>query len=121
MAEFYREAILAATEVAGPMLSDAEIGDLSTWEGVARALERLTPAQRCHAIYADWLMQLHVSGGSSHIQIRDLLLGQGALAANYLAKMAQNADDAGASSLLMAMEDGWLLVANNGRSLSPLN
>ena len=31
---------------------------LSDWLGLATALDRLTPEQRCDAIYADWLLQL---------------------------------------------------------------
>ncbi len=120
MPKFYREAILAAHFADGAVPA-AEIGPLETWAEVAKALNELSPASRCHAIYADWLLQIHNVGGDVQIQIRDLLLGQGALAANYLAEMAQNADDSGATSQLVVLEEDWLLVANNGRSLSSLN
>lgn len=120
MPKFYREAILAAHYADGAAPS-ADIGPLETWLDVAEALNELSPAARCHAIYADWLLQIHNVGGDVQIQIRDLLLGQGALAANYLGEMAQNADDSGATSLLVVLEGDWLLVANNGRELSSLN
>jgi hypothetical protein len=120
MSEFYKEAILAAHSLRGTK-PRREIRELETWQDVASALDALDAIGRCHAIYCDWLLQLNASGGRSQIQIRDLLLGQGALAANYLGEMAQNADDAGATSLLVALEDDWLIVANNGRALSSLN
>jgi hypothetical protein len=120
MPRFYKEAILAAHCAEGTMTA-TDIGALETWPEVVEALNELGPAARCHAIYADWLLQLDEPGGDVQIQIRDLLLGQGALAANYLGEMAQNADDSGASSLLVALEGDWLLVANNGRALSSLN
>jgi hypothetical protein len=102
MPRFYKEAILAAHCAEGTM-SAADLGALETWPKVVQALNKLGPAARCHAIYADWLLQLDEPGGDGQIQIRDLLLGQGALAANYLGEMAQNADDSGASSLLVAL------------------
>jgi hypothetical protein len=117
MPEFYREAIMAATYNA----QQPPIDELEDWPQVAAALEGLTPSQRCDAIYADWLLRLHQPGGADSIQIRDLLLGQGALAADFLAELAQNADDSKASSLLVSLEDDWLLVANNGQPLSALN
>jgi len=121
MSKFYKDAILAAGCVEPPAIDPRTVGPLETWAEVAQELNKLSFNQRCHAIYADWLMQLHEPGGDVQIQIRDLLLGQGALAANYLGEMAQNADDSGASSLLVALENDWLLVANNGRALSSLN
>jgi len=121
MPVFYREAIVAATIVEGPPIDPATIPNLADWPQVADVLNRLTSPQKCHAIYADWLLQIHSPAGPASIQLRDLLLGQGALAANYLAELAQNADDAGAKTLNIAIEDGWLFVANNGRSLSSLN
>jgi hypothetical protein len=30
---------------------------LADWDGLARALDRLSPAERCDAIYAAWLMR----------------------------------------------------------------
>lgn len=120
MPKFYREAIIAAHRLTAPE-QGTQIGSLETWSEVAQALNSLPPAARCHAIYADWLLQLHEPGGDVQIQIRDLLLGQGALAANYLGEMAQNADDSGATSLPVALDGNWLLVANNGRPLSSLN
>lgn len=121
MQVFYRKAIVAATIVEGPPIDPATIPNLADWPQVADVLNRLTSSQKCHAIYADWLLQIHSPAGPASIQLRDLLLGQGALAANYLAELAQNADDAGAKTLNIAIEDGWLFVANNGRSLSSLN
>ena len=88
MPEFYREAFQAA---AGGTLP-ASIGDecFDNWEKLAEALDRLSPEQRCDAVYADWLLQLHNPGHQALLQIRNLLIGQGALAANYLAELAQN-------------------------------
>lgn len=121
MSVFYKEAIAAAARVEGECIALDSIPELNSWQAVAEELGRLSPAKRCHAIYADWLLILHHSGGDAQISMRNNLLGQGALAANYLAEFAQNADDAGASELEVRLEDGWLLVANSGRTLTPLN
>lgn len=119
MSDFYREAIAVAVD----SLEDSLVPKChpATLEEAALILSKLNPEQRCDAIYADWLLQLHNPGGSAQIQIRDLLLGQGAMDAHYLAELTQNADDAGASNLLLAMEDDWLLVANNGKPINALN
>ncbi|HRJ07240.1 MAG TPA: hypothetical protein PK490_10990 [Prosthecobacter sp.] len=82
MPKFYREAILATHSIRGTTPA-TEVGQLETWPKVARALDELDSSGRCHAIYSDWLLQLDEPGGDVQIQIRDLLLGQGALAANY--------------------------------------
>jgi hypothetical protein len=121
MPVFYSEAIAAANILEGHRGRVDQIPSLDSWQDVARELDKLSPAAQCHAIYADWLLQLHKPGGDTQIQIRNLLLGQRALDANYLAEFAQNADDAGALALEVRLEDGWLLVANSGCSLSPLN
>ncbi len=118
MPKFYPEAFVAATH---GRLTQAELGALNEWAEVAAQLDALSPKEQCDAIYADWLLQLHQPGGDAQVQVRDLLLGQGALAANYLGELAQNADDAGAGSLLVQLREGWLLVANSGRVLRPLN
>jgi hypothetical protein len=57
------------------------------------APDRLSPEQRCDALYADWLLQLHNPAHQAERQFRDLLIGQGALAADNLAALAQNPDD----------------------------
>src|SRR5205823_935675 len=77
------------------------------------------------ALYGDWLLQLHNVGGHTQLQLRSLLIGKGALAANYLAELAQNADDAfdereGAEVRLL-VEGDWLLVSNNGRRVTAGN
>jgi hypothetical protein len=119
MSDFYREAIaVAMNSLEDPLVPKRHP---ATLEEAALILSKLNPEQRCDAIYADWLLQLHNPGGSAQIQIRDLLLGQGAMDAHYLAELTQNADDAGATNLLLAMEDDWLLVANNGKPINALN
>ena len=73
---FHHEAYEAAAGHA------AEVASFETWEQLAEALDKLTPEQRCDAIYADWLLQLHSPAHQVLLQIRNLLIGQGALAAN---------------------------------------
>lgn len=119
MSDFYREAIAVALNSNSHPLVPAH--HPATLVEAADILSQLPPQERCDAIYADWLMQLHNPGGAAQIQIRDLLLGQGAMDAHYLAELVQNADDSGASHLVIAMEDEWLLVANNGKPLNSLN
>ena len=115
---FYPKAYEAA---AGHALDE---GAFETWEQLAKALDKLTPEQRCDAVYADWLLQLHSPAHQALLQIRNLLIGQGALAANYLAELAQNADDAadGKDAEVRIVLDGeWLLVANHGRKATAMN
>ena len=115
---FHREAYEAAAEY-GPDLDSFE-----TWEQLAKALDKLTPEQRCDAVYADWLLQLHSPSSQALLQIRNLLIGQGALAANYLAELAQNADDAADgkdAEVRIEREGDWLFVANNGRKVTSMN
>jgi len=118
-AAFYREAIAIALGTEDhelvPEQHPASFGE------VAEILRELNPEQRCDAIYADWLLQLHHPGNEAQIQIRDLLLGQGAMDAHYLAELVQNADDAGAKRVEIHYDGGWLFFGNNGRPLSPLN
>jgi hypothetical protein len=115
---FHREAYEAAAgQVPG-------VASFETWEQLAEALEKLTPEQRCDAVNADWLLQLHSPAHQALLQIRNLLIGQGALAANYLAELAQNADDAadGKDAEVRIVLDGdWLFVANNGRKVTSMN
>ena len=54
---------------------------IETWEQLAKALDKLTPEQRCDAVYADWLLQLHSPAHQALLQIRNLLTAQGALPA----------------------------------------
>src|ERR1043165_6989389 len=66
-----------------------------SWEKLEEALLWLpTDGQRGDAIYGDWLLQLNNPGGTERLAIKSLLIGGGALAANYLAELAQNANDA---------------------------
>ncbi len=53
-----------------------------TWEQQAKALDRLTPEQRCDAVYADWLLQLHSPAHQALLQIRNLLIGRHPVKAN---------------------------------------
>jgi hypothetical protein len=93
---FYRAAYEAACRDAPPKqfskLTDAHFE--SDPAALEEALGWLTPEQLCDAFYGDWLLQLHHPGGETQLQVRSLLIGKGALAANYLAELAQNADDA---------------------------
>jgi hypothetical protein len=45
---------------------------LADWDGLARALDRLSPAERCDAIYAAWLMRLN-NNRQLILPIRNLL------------------------------------------------
>lgn len=118
-AAFHREAIAIALGTKDhPLVPEHHPANFGE---VAHILAELNPEQRCDAIYADWLLQLHNPGNEAHIQIRDLLLGQGAMDAHYLAELVQNADDAGATKVEIHYDEGWLFFGNNGRPLSPLN
>ena len=71
--------------------------------------------QRCDAVYCNWLMRLVNPGGRQLLDQRQHLIGDGALAANYLAELAQNANDAAAEAgaeLRVSLHEDWLLVAN---------
>ena len=124
---FYRAAYEAACRDAPPKqfgkLTDAHFE--SDPAALEEALGWLTPEQLCDAFYGDWLLQLHHPGGETQLQVRSLLIGQGALAANYLAELAQNADDAfderDGAEIRLLVEGDWLLVANNGRRVTPGN
>ena len=50
---FHREAYEAAAGRA------PDVAAFEAWEQLAEALDKLTPEQRCDAVYADWLLQLH--------------------------------------------------------------
>jgi len=119
---FYPEALRAAlTGIAPPALTDEYFDD---WRSLSDAMDELSPEQRCDAIYADWLLQLNSPASQALLQVRNLLIGQGALAANYLAELAQNADDAsdGREAEVRIVQDrDWLFVANNGRKITALN
>jgi hypothetical protein len=54
---FYEQAIRAGAN--GDPVNWIQDNHLSEWCGLASALDRLTPEQRCDAIYADWLLQLN--------------------------------------------------------------
>lgn len=118
---FYRKAIEAA--VHPERVGWLEESHLSDWQGLAKALDRLSPEMRCDAIYADWLLRLN-ENRTLILPIRDLLIGQGAMAANYLAELAQNADDASdgqTAEIRIRLDGDWLWVANNGRKVTSLN
>jgi hypothetical protein len=84
-AAFHREAIAIALGTKDhPLVPEHHPANFGE---VAHILAELNPEQRCDAIYADWLLQLHNPGNEAHIQIRDLLLGQGAMDAHYLAEL----------------------------------
>lgn len=124
---FYRKAIEAAIHPArADWLAEAHLMDSN---GLAAALSRLTPEQRCDAIYLDWLLQLNSPARLALLQVRNLLIGRGALAANYLAELAQNANDAydeepqgdKGAQVRIVLDGEWLFVSNNGRKVTPLN
>src|SRR2546423_690491 len=119
---FHEQAIRAAGD--GKDVDWLRPEHLADWPGLAQALDRLCPEERCDAIYADWLLQLNSPARQALLQVRNLLIGQGALAANYLAELAQNADDAsdGLDAQIRIILDGdWLFVSNNGRKVTSLN
>lgn len=120
---FYRKAYEAACRGKIPSeLADAHFDD---WQALEEALFWLpTDEQRCDAVYGNWLMRLDAPGGSQQWDLREHLIQGGGLDANYLAELAQNANDAadgGDAELRVKPEPGWLLVANNGRKVTPLN
>ena len=78
---FHREAYEAAADRA------PDVTTFETWEQLVEALDKLTPEQRCDAVFADWLLQLHSPAHQALLQIRNLLIGQGALAANDLVEL----------------------------------
>jgi hypothetical protein len=73
---FHREAYVAAAGYA------ADGASFETWEQLAKALDKLTPEQRCDAVYGDWLLQLHSPAHQALLQLRNLLTGQGAMPAS---------------------------------------
>ena len=93
-------------------------------ETLDEALGWLCDEQRCDALYGDWLLQLNSPSGPALLAVRDLLISQGAIDANYLAELAQNADDASdglPAEVKVVNERGWLIFANNGRKVTPAN
>ena len=119
---FYDQAIQAIVD--GRKVDWIKDEHLTDWRALASALAPLTPEERCDAIYADWLLQLNSPAHLALLQVRNLLIGQGALAANYLAELAQNADDASdgeTAHIRIELNDDWLFVSNNGRMVTPLN
>ena len=124
---FYRAAYEAACRDARPeqisRLSDSNFE--TDTAALEKALGWLNPEQLCDAFYGDWLLQLYNPGGEIQLQVRSLLVGAGALAANYLAELAQNADDAfderEGAEVRLVVDGDWLLVANNGRRITPGN
>lgn len=118
---FHRKAIEAAVHPEPVAWLRAE--HLADWTGLAAALDCLTPEQRCDAIYADWLLRLN-ENRTLILPIRDYLIGQGALAANYLAELAQNAEDAAdgePAEIRIILNGDRLFVSNNGRKVTSLN
>ena len=118
---FHKVALIAASGGGVQAVPDAALED---WGSLSHFLDGLTPEQRCDAVYADWLLQLQSPAHPALLQIRNLLLGQGALAANYLAELAQNADDASdglEAALTVDLWDDWLLVGNDGRKVTSMN
>lgn len=118
---FHKVALIAAGGEGVQVVPDAALED---WSALSKLLDGFTPEQRCDAVYADWLLQLQSPAHPALLQIRNLLLGQGALAANYLAELAQNADDASdglEAAVAVDLWGDWLLVGNNGRKVTSIN
>jgi hypothetical protein len=115
---------VALRAVLGELPPETSRTDFTDWDKVSALLSRLTPEQRCDAVYAEWLHLLQSSAGSILLSVRNDLISYGALAANYLAELAQNADDASdgkPAEVRIIFADEWLLVANNGRKITPKN
>ena len=123
MQVFYRKAFEAACR--GNIPGNLKDAHFESWQALEEALLWLpSDEQRCDAVYGNWLMRLVNPGGRQLLDQRQHLIGDGALAANYLAELAQNANDAAAeegADLRVSLHGDWLLVANNGRKVSPLN
>jgi hypothetical protein len=123
MSVFYRQAYEAACRgVLPPGLSDEHF---ESWKSLNEALLWLpTDEQRSDAIYGDWLMQLNTPGWAERLTVKGLLIGNGALAANYLAELAQNANDASEgeeAEVRIVLSGHWLVFCNNGRKVTPDN
>lgn len=115
---------VALRAVLGQLPPGAQITDFTDWSRVSELLGNLTPEQRCDAVYAEWLHQLQSSSGPILLSVRNDLVSHGALAANYLAELAQNADDASdgqPAEIRIKLLDDWLLVTNSGRKVTPKN
>lgn len=124
MPVFYPEAIKAALKISGRYLELPDEDAFEKWSSTCEMLGKLTYQERCDAVYSDYALQLAAPGGHSQLQIRDFLLGQGALAANYLAELAQNADDAAVddeAKLCVHFHSPWLIVGNNGKMVDSGN
>lgn len=120
---FYRKAFEAACR--GQIPSKLTDAHFDTWQGVEAAFLMLpTYSQWCDAVFGDWLMRLDAPGGVQLWESGRHLTQGGGLDANYLAELAQNANDAAdgrEAELRVKPGDGWLFVANNGRMVTPLN
>ena len=68
---FYRKAYEAAC--GGSVPSGLTDEHFDNWSLLAKALDWLTPEQRCNAIYGDWLLQLHSPAHVALLQVCDLL------------------------------------------------
>ncbi len=79
---FYREAYEAAAGHA------PDVASFETWEQLAKALGMLAPEKQRDAVYADRLLQLHSPAHQALLQIRNLLIGQGAFAADAFAALS---------------------------------
>ncbi|MBN9688984.1 MAG: ATP-binding protein [Verrucomicrobia bacterium] len=115
---------VALRAVLGQLPPETSRADFTNWDKVSALLARLTPEQRCDSVYAEWLHQLQSSSGQILLSVRNDLISHGALAANYLAELAQNADDASdgkPAEVRIVFTGEWLLVANNGRKITPKN
>jgi hypothetical protein len=122
---FHREAYLAACGEKEQTITAKLVDDHFDLEDrLDEALAWLSDEQRCDALYGDWLLQLNSPSGPPLLAVRDLLIDQGAIDANYLAELAQNADDAsdGQSAEVKVIHEGeWLVFANNGRKVTSAN
>jgi hypothetical protein len=81
---------------------------------LGEALDRFAPEQHCDALYADWLLRVN-SDRLLILPLSNRLIDQGALAANYLAELAQNADDAaeGEDAEIQVVQQGGFPVIPN--------
>lgn len=122
---FYESAYKAACSASPPPeLQRLRAEHFDEWPRLFEALSWLSDEQKCDAIYADWLCRLSAPGGETELVMRNHLLKGGALDANFLAELAQNADDASdgePADFSVQLMDDWLLVCNNGRKVTARN
>lgn len=122
---FYQKAYEAVCQNDPKILRKLRSTHFQDFDGLNEILEWLTPKQRCDAIYASWLESVNGPDSGVLLEVRNRLIQQGGLSANYLAEFAQNADDAfpreKGGEVRIWTQPGWLFVANNGRRFTGID